>query len=392
MNMSKILKKIAFNMLKPFLPFIIIILALFFAICTVIDAIFIQEVQSNDSSMSEVQLEIKNLCIEKAEFLNTCDNYIGSEHTTYILDSENRETTKMIEWSHLYAIMAFHNMTDNTKINADLLNKVANSFKSTFIYEKTPIKVEITVIDENGNTTIETQEEYTYVLVESNTIMGHYKYHYQERSVENGNMKITQKIFTNEELISKKYERLENYLKKNLHIRESDIENSVETVIQAANGYYHGEENVAWLQGSLSSSIITDGKSLVPTGMFIWPTPGYTKITSPFGMRTHPVTGAYKLHTGTDIAAPTGANFIAMADGTVVKAGYNTAYGNMVMIEHGNGIVTLYAHGSEILVKTNQVAVLKVGSTGYSTGPHAHFDVIINGSYSNPENYFEKGD
>ena len=90
---------------------------------------------------------------------------------------------------------------------------------------------------------------------------------------EKGNVKITQKVFTNEELISKKYERLENYLKKELHIREDDIENSVETVIQAANGYYEGEENIVWLQGSLYSNIITDGKSLVPTGMFIWPIP-----------------------------------------------------------------------------------------------------------------------
>jgi len=92
-----------------------------------------------------------------------------------------------------------------------------------------------------------------------------------------------------------------------------------------------------------------------------------------------------------------GANFIAMADGTVIKAGYNTAYGNMVMIEHGNGIVTLYAHGSEILVKTNQQvvqgqAVLKVGSTGYSTGPHAHFEVRINGNFANPMDYFYGGD
>ena len=111
-------------------------------------------------------------------------------------------------------------------------------------------------------------------------------------------------------------------------------------------------------------------------------------------MRTHPVTGVYKLHSGTDVAAPIGANFVAMADGIVIKATFNNAYGNMVMIDHDDGIVTLYAHGSEILVKTNQVVkqgepVLKVGSTGYSTGPHAHFEVRINGSYANPENYFE---
>ena len=120
-----------------------------------------------------------------------------------------------------------------------------------------------------------------------------------------------------------------------------------------------------------------------------WPVPGYTRITSPFGMRTHPVTGIYKLHTGTDIGAPYGSIFIAANDGVVVKAGMNAAYGNMVVIDHGGGVSTLYAHGSEILVDAGQTVtkgtpVLKVGSTGYSTGPHAHFEVRVNGDYLNP--------
>lgn len=86
-------------------------------------------------------------------------------------------------------------------------------------------------------------------------------------------------------------------------------------------------------------------------GTFCWPVPGYTRISSPFGMRTHPITGVYKLHTGTDISAPMGSTFVASNDGIVTKAGFNTAYGNMVIIDHGGGISTLYAHGSEILVE-----------------------------------------
>lgn len=272
MNMSRTLKRITLNIIKHFLPFIIIILLLFFAICTVIDAVFIQEVQSNDSSMSEAQLEIKNLCIEKAEFLNTCNNYVGNEPTIYILDVENRETTKMIEWSHLYAIMAFHNMTDNTEMNEKLLNKIANNFKSTFIYEKIPIKLETTITDESGNITLEIQEESTYILIESDSIIGHYKYHYEEKTIQNGNIKRTGKVFVGEELIGEKYERLKKYLKDELKVNKDDLEYDVQTVIQAANGYYEGKENIEWLEGNLSS-IITDGKRLVPTGMFIWPIP-----------------------------------------------------------------------------------------------------------------------
>lgn len=127
-------------------------------------------------------------------------------------------------------------------------------------------------------------------------------------------------------------------------------------------------------------------------GEMAWPVPGYTSITSQFGMRTHPITGIYKLHTGVDVGAPMGANFIAANDGVVIKAERNGAYGNMVMINHGGGVVTLYAHGSEILVDVGDIvtqgtAVLKVGNTGYSTGPHAHFEVIINGEYVDPLDY-----
>ena len=131
-------------------------------------------------------------------------------------------------------------------------------------------------------------------------------------------------------------------------------------------------------------------------GELAWPVPGYTRITSKYGMRVHPITGQYKLHTGVDISAPMGANFIAANDGIVVKAEYNTAYGRMVVIDHGGGISTLYAHGSEILVQVGQTvkrgdSILKVGSSGYSTGPHAHFEVRINGTVTDPMPYITNG-
>lgn len=124
-------------------------------------------------------------------------------------------------------------------------------------------------------------------------------------------------------------------------------------------------------------------------GPMQWPIYGHYRITSNYGMRTHPITGVYKLHTGVDISASVGDDFTAMANGIVVKAGYNSAYGNMVVIDHGGGVQTLYAHGSQIIVQLGQEVnagdvVLKVGSTGYSTGPHAHFEVRVNGSPVNP--------
>lgn len=132
-------------------------------------------------------------------------------------------------------------------------------------------------------------------------------------------------------------------------------------------------------------------------GELAWPIPGYTRVTSKYGMRIHPITGVYKLHTGVDVSAPMGANFVAANDGIVTKAEYNSAYGNMVVIDHGGGVSTLYAHGSEIMVKLGdtvkrgETVVLKVGSTGYSTGPHAHFEVRLNGVVTDPLPYITNG-
>ena len=149
------------------------------------------------------------------------------------------------------------------------------------------------------------------------------------------------------------------------------------------------------------NSIETEIRSLAKTinfgedysgGPMQWPIPGHYTITSNYGMRVHPITGVYKLHTGVDISASMGTEFTAIANGVVVKAEYNSAYGNMVIIDHGGGVQTLYAHGSEIVATLGQVVnagdvILKVGSTGYSTGPHAHFEVRVNGNPMNPLDY-----
>lgn len=120
-------------------------------------------------------------------------------------------------------------------------------------------------------------------------------------------------------------------------------------------------------------------------GEFAWPAPGYTTITSRYGMRIHPILKTARVHTGTDIAMPTGSYIIAANDGVVIKSMYVTGYGNMVMIDHGGGVSTLYGHASELIAQTGQEVkkgdiIMKAGSTGWSTGPHLHFEVRINGT------------
>ncbi len=123
------------------------------------------------------------------------------------------------------------------------------------------------------------------------------------------------------------------------------------------------------------------------TGGLSWPVSG--RVTSNFGYRVHPITGVYKLHTGVDIAAPSGTPIQAAADGVVIISGWQGAYGQAVVIDHGGGVSTLYGHCSKLLVRANQKVskgqkIALVGSTGYSTGPHCHFEKRINGKPVNP--------
>jgi len=126
------------------------------------------------------------------------------------------------------------------------------------------------------------------------------------------------------------------------------------------------------------------------TGTMLWPAEG--EITSPFGWRTHPIFGTQRLHTGIDIGADYGDTVRAADGGVVIHSDWMGGYGNAVIIDHGNGISTLYAHNSQLLVSEGQAvgkgqAVSRVGSTGYSTGPHLHFEVRQNGSPVNPLNF-----
>jgi murein DD-endopeptidase MepM/ murein hydrolase activator NlpD len=134
------------------------------------------------------------------------------------------------------------------------------------------------------------------------------------------------------------------------------------------------------------------GGSGVYAGQMSWPVPSSQRVTSPFGWRTHPIFGDRRLHTGIDIGAPSGAAVVAAGAGTVISAGYRGGYGNTIMVDHGEGVVTLYAHLSAFATSVGQsvgrgAQIGSVGSTGNSTGPHLHFEVRVNGVPKNPMNY-----
>ena len=134
------------------------------------------------------------------------------------------------------------------------------------------------------------------------------------------------------------------------------------------------------------------GESGKSTGTMIWPIHGV--ITSEYGWRTHPIFGTSKYHSGLDIAGDYGMPILAADGGVVIYAGWISGYGNAVIIDHGGGITTLYGHNDSLTVSEGQSVsqgeqIAYCGSTGYSTGPHCHFEVRENGSPVSPYNYLQ---
>lgn len=133
-------------------------------------------------------------------------------------------------------------------------------------------------------------------------------------------------------------------------------------------------------------------KYMVPTQA---PVPGRT-AGSPFGWRIDPLTGHSALHTGLDFQADTGTPILAAAGGVVVTQEYHSAYGNMVEVDHGNQLVTRYAHASKVLVRRGDIIkrgqkIAEVGTTGRSTGPHLHFEVLVQGVQQDPQKFLSAG-
>ncbi|MCA0359771.1 MAG: peptidoglycan DD-metalloendopeptidase family protein [Armatimonadetes bacterium] len=163
-----------------------------------------------------------------------------------------------------------------------------------------------------------------------------------------------------------------------LKAQEDALEDQLEEMLRESSRL---EAQIAEIQARTSGSVA------IFRGRFIQPVSG--RMSSGFGYRTHPISGRRKMHTGVDWAAPTGTPIRAAGSGRVITAAYLRGYGNTIVIDHGGGISTLYGHCSRLYARVGQDVkqgerIAAVGSTGYSTGPHLHFEVRVNGKPVNP--------
>lgn len=195
----------------------------------------------------------------------------------------------------------------------------------------------------------------------------------------------------NNELSNLESQQSDTEYKKQLALKE--VEEQEQRVEQARKEYAAWLAELARLNKDADATVAAKLAEINVTG-FTWPVPGFNRITSQFGMRMHPILGYEKLHDGTDIsgAGINGTPILAAYSGTVVLAQSYWGYGNCVKIDHGGGVVTLYAHASAILVSVGQQVnagdtIALVGSTGNSTAPHLHFSLIIKGEFVNPLDY-----
>lgn len=180
--------------------------------------------------------------------------------------------------------------------------------------------------------------------------------------------------------------RLTNYNGQggpNVQPNIADLKNLVKELKAAAN---EREYSLYTLK-----NLLTEKQERLAVTPSIWPANG--EVTSRFGWRSSPWgAGSGDWHPGIDIANESGTPIVAAADGTVVSSSWYGGYGNMVEIDHGNGIVTIYGHTSQMLVTPGQQVkkgqlIARMGSTGYSTGPHVHYEVRVNGTAVNPSSF-----
>ena len=306
---------------------------------------------------------------------------------------------------------------DATEVQLDVLEQEIAELIERIASKEDQIKMEeerLAIENENVNKMVNYmfyQDDYTALslLLESENIIDALTNLDMYQIVQESNMERIQKIEVMVEDLKNQKTELDQ-LRRTLKTKETNLEarkdrlmiskseteayrqaviqdiSKLEKQIDALNS--EAEALISKIRSEQSSTKVYAG------GELLWPVPSSSKITSPYGYRIHPILKTKKMHSGIDIGTPSGKDIVAANSGTVLMATYNSSYGNVILIDHGGGIATLYAHCSKLLVlKGDEVArgqvIALIGSTGMSTGPHLHFEVRKNGQFVNPMDWLQ---
>lgn len=279
------------------------------------------------------------------------------------IDENNDRLKERLKVMYEYGTTSYVQLLLESKGLSDLITRLS-IVKSVYSYDKNVINEFVqskNLVEEAKQTVVNEQNE----QLEAKSILESKKSSLEE--LKNEKQEIIDSLNSDISALEKEEQQMESDY--------DSIKKELDAAIAAQNSSSSGAKSAAY-KGN---------------GKFSWPSAS-TKITSNYGYRVHPISGTKKLHRGIDIGASMGSDVYAAEAGTVVTAGWNNSYGYYVTINHGGGYVTLYAHNSKLLVSKGQTVtkgqtIAKCGSTGNSTGPHVHFEVMLNGQLQNPLSY-----
>jgi len=363
--------------------------------------IFLFNINCNAKSIEQLKQEAINIK-QESEQTNLKISQSKEEKTQTQKEIDNLDKELIQESSELDKITNdLEIIKQELKNNAQDLDKA----KQKKIVQYELYKQRILFLYENG------QNSYLKIIFDANNFADLLKRAEYMSYIIKYDLNLLNNLCETERLIEKKLEEIkakeiklknlitqEKIRKENL---EAKLKSKSELINQIDLDIKKYEQKLKELEKSSISieQLINNAQSNINNkytgGKLEWPVPGRSLISSGYGSRNNPISNRSEFHTGIDIPAPTGTRVVAAESGLVINSGNINGYGLTIIINHGNGLSTLYAHNSKLIaqvgdnIKRGDLIAL-VGSTGYSTGPHSHFEVRLNGKHTSPWNYLSK--
>ena len=374
--------------------FILLLAAVFF-LCQSSASGTKSALDTKKQEQKEVQSRLGDVRQEKSETIEESTDLLNDKAELEELWEENELTFQDLEAQLQYYLDEIDN-ANNALLQAELLcEEQREKFRSRvrrLYMNANGSTLELLVESKDLNSLVEKVKLYSMISYHDHEVLEDYKMALADleykRSVQ---VVVAEETEGRVEAQAKRIEELE-LTRGELEQRILDLQDEIEGFEKLENELLDQSKK---LENEIKELTKKAQEAAYSEGAMKWPLPGYSRLSSQFGRRVHPVTKVVKSHTGIDIPAPTGTSIVAAKGGTVIIAGVQGGYGNTVVINHGGGISTLYGHCSKLLVKSGQqvkagATIAKVGSTGVSTGPHLHFEVRKSGTPVQPLNYFSK--